>query len=152
MIAQAVTGTPGHINTMANCVRDHMVPRHPIDTLQPGDTLITNDPWQASGHLFDLTIVSPVFYKGRGIAWFASTCHAMDIGGFTMGASASELYEEGLQIPIMHLFRAGAPNQTLFDMIRANVRVPDEVIGDIYAQQAANVVGGNKLLEMMDAY
>ena len=73
MLAQAVTGTPGHINTMANCVRDHVVPQFPIDTLQEGDTLITNDPWASSGHLFDLTIVTPVFYQGRGIAWFAST-------------------------------------------------------------------------------
>ncbi|MCA9987276.1 MAG: hydantoinase B/oxoprolinase family protein, partial [Anaerolineales bacterium] len=95
MLAQAVTGTPGHINTMANCVRDYVVPRFPIDTLEPGDTLITNDPWAASGHLFDLTIVSPVFHEGRGVAWFASTCHATDIGGLTMGADATELFEEG---------------------------------------------------------
>lgn len=152
MLAQAVTGTPGHINTMANCVRDAMVPNYPIDSMRPGDTLITNDPWAASGHLFDLTIASPVFFKGKGVAWFASTCHAMDIGGLTMGADATELYEEGLQIPLMKLFDGGEPNQTLFEIIRANVRVPDEVIGDIYAQQAANVVGGRKLAEMMDAY
>ena len=152
MLAQAVTGTPGHINTMANCVREYVVQRHPIDTLQEGDTLITNDPWAASGHLFDLTIVTPIFYKGKGVAWFASTCHAMDIGGFTMGASASELYEEGLQIPLMKLFAAGEPNETLFAIIRQNVRVPEEVVGDIYAQQAGNIVGGRKLLEMMDEY
>ena len=152
MLAQAVTGTPGHINTMANCVRDYVVPRHPIDTLQPGDTLITNDPWAASGHLFDLTIVSPVFYKGKGIGWFASTCHAMDIGGLTMGADATELFEEGLAIPLMKLFKAGEPNDDLFTIIRANVRVPDMVIGDIYAQQAGNSVGTAKLIEMLEEY
>ena len=152
MLAQAVTGTPGHINTMANCVRDHVVPQFPIDSLNPGDTLITNDPWAASGHLFDQTIVSPVFYKGKGIGWFASTCHAMDIGGLTMGGDATEVFEEGLAIPLMKLFRAGEPNGDLFDIIRANVRVPDEVIGDIYAQQAGNVVGSRKLIEMMDEY
>ncbi|HET9904992.1 MAG TPA: hydantoinase B/oxoprolinase family protein [Anaerolineales bacterium] len=152
MLAQAVTGTPGHINTMANCVRDHVVPQFPIDTLHPGDTLITNDPWAASGHLFDQTIVTPVFYKGKGIGWFASTCHAMDIGGLTMGGDATEVFEEGLAIPLMKLFKAGAANEDLFDIIRANVRVPDEVIGDIYAQQAGNVVGSRKLLEMMDEY
>ena len=152
MLAQAVTGTPGHINTMANCVRDHVTRLFPIDDLDEGDTLITNDPWHASGHLFDLTIITPIFYKGRGIAWFASTCHAMDIGGFTMGASATELFEEGLQIPMMKLYRRGEPNETLFNIIRANVRVPDEVLGDIYAQQAGNVVGGKKLLEMMAEY
>ena len=152
MLAQAVTGTPGHINTMANCVRDHVVPQFAIDTLHPGDTLITNDPWAASGHLFDQTIVTPVFYKGKGIGWFASTCHAMDIGGLTMGGDATEVFEEGLAIPLMKLFKAGEANEDLFDIIRANVRVPEEVIGDIYAQQAGNVVGSRKLLEMMDEY
>src|SRR5215510_6561048 len=152
MLAQAVTGTPGHINTMANCVRDHVVRQFPIDSLQPGDTLITNDPWAASGHLFDLTVVTPVFYKGKGIGWFASTCHAMDIGGLTMGGDATELFEEGLAIPLMKLYKEGKPNEDLFGIIRANVRVPDEVIGDIYAQQAGNVVGSRKLIAMMDEY
>ena len=152
MIAQSVTGTPGHINTMANCVRRYVVPNHPIDSLKPGDTLITNDPWEASGHLFDLTIVSPVFYRGRGVAWFASTCHAVDIGGATMGGDARSLYEEGLAIPLMKLFKASEPNQELFDIIRANVRVPDQVIGDIYAQEVGNQVGARKLLEMLDEY
>lgn len=152
MVAQSVTGTPGHINTMANCVKNYVVPNYPIDSLQAGDTLITNDPWEASGHLFDLTIVSPVYYKGRGVAWFASTCHAVDIGGLTMGGDASELYEEGLAIPLMKLFEAGQPNKVLFDIIRANVRVPDQVIGDIYAQQVGNNVGAKKLIELLDEY
>ena len=152
MIAQSVTGTPGHINTMANCVRNFVVPNHPIDSLQPGDTLITNDPWEASGHLFDLTIVSPVFYRGRGVAFFASTCHAVDIGGATMGGDARSLYEEGLAIPLMKLFKAGEPNEELFDIIRANVRVPDQVIGDIYAQEVGNQVGARKLIEMLEEY
>lgn len=152
MIAQSVTGTPGHINTMANCVKNYVVPNHPIDSLDEGDTLITNDPWEASGHLFDLTIVSPVYYKGYGVAWFASTCHAVDIGGLTMGGDATELYEEGLAIPLMKLFIKGEPNTMLFDMIRANVRVPDQVIGDIYAQQVGNNVGAKKLIELMIEY
>ena len=152
MIAQSVTGTPGHINTMAHCLRNFIAPRHPIDSLNPGDTLITNDPWQASGHLFDLTIVSPVFYRGRGVAWFANTCHAVDIGGATMGGDARSLYEEGLAIPLMKLFKAGAVNQELIDIIRANVRVPDQVIGDIYAQQVGNQVGVRKLVELLEEY
>ncbi len=152
MVAQSVTGTPGHINTMANCVKNYVVPNHSIDSLQEGDTLITNDPWEASGHLFDLTIVSPVFYKGRGVAWFASTCHAVDIGGLTMGGDATELYEEGLAIPLMKLFEAGEPNRVLFDIIRANVRVPDQVIGDIYAQQVGNNVGAKKLIELLEEH
>jgi len=152
MIAQSVTGTPGHINTMANCVRKYVAPNYPIDSLEPGDTLITNDPWEASGHLFDLTIVSPVFYRGRGVAWFANTCHAVDIGGATMGGDARSLYEEGLAIPLMKLFKAGEANRELFDIIRANVRVPDQVIGDIYAQEVGNQVGARKLIEMLDEY
>ena len=152
MVAQSVTGTPGHINTMANCVRKYVAPNYPIDSLNPGDTLITNDPWEASGHLFDLTIVSPVFYRGRGVAWFANTCHAVDIGGATMGGDARSLYEEGLAIPLMKLFKAGEANRELFEIIRANVRVPDQVIGDIYAQEVGNQVGARKLLEMLDEY
>ena len=152
MVAQSVTGTPGHINTMANCVRKFIVPQHPIDSLKPGDTLITNDPWEASGHLFDLTIVSPVFYRGRGVAFFASTCHAVDIGGATMGGDARSVHEEGLAIPLMKLFTEGEPNRQLFDIIRANVRVPDQVIGDIYAQEVGNQVGARKLIEMLDEY
>lgn len=152
MIAQSVTGTPGHINTMANCVRHFVVPNYPIDSLDPGDTLITNDPWKASGHLFDLTIVSPVFYGGRGVAFFASTCHAVDIGGATMGGDARSLYEEGLAIPLMKLFQGGEANQQLFDIIRANVRVPDQVIGDIYAQEVGNQVGARKLIELLEEY
>ena len=100
MLAQAVTGTPGHINTMANCVRD-FVAAHPIDSLAPGDSLLTNDPWISSGHLHDIIVVTPVFYRGRGIGWFANTCHAMDIGGRTLGADAREVFEEGLHIPMM---------------------------------------------------
>ena len=152
MIAQSVTGTPGHINTMAHCVRRYVAPKYPIDSLRPGDTLITNDPWEASGHLFDLTIVSPVFYRGRGVAWFASTCHAVDIGGATMGGDARSLYEEGLAIPLMKLFKAGAPNEELFEIIRANVRVPDQVIGDIHAQEVGNQVGARKLIEMLEEF
>lgn len=151
MLAQAVTGTPGHINTMANCVRD-FVRAYPIDTLKPGDSLLTNDPWIASGHLHDITVVTPVFFRGRGIGWFANTCHAMDIGGRTLGADAREVFEEGLHIPIMKLFRAGQVNEDLIQIIRANVRVPDQVVGDLYAQQAGNDVGAAKLVEMMEEY
>lgn len=151
MLAQAVTGTPGHINTMANCVRD-VVADLPIDELEPGDSLITNDPWLASGHLHDITVITPVFHKGRGVGWFANTCHAYDIGGRTLGADAREVYEEGLHIPVMKLFRKGEVNADLMQIVRANVRVPDPVVGDIYAQQAGNDVGGAKLEAMLDEY
>ena len=151
MIAQAVTGTPGHINTMATCVR-HFVKAHPIDTLQSGDSLLPNAPWLGSGHLHDITVVTPVFHNDRGVGWFANTCHAMDIGGRTLGADAREVFEEGLHIPIMFLFRAGQVNQDLLEIVRSNVRTPDSVVGDLYAQQAGNDVGGAKLVEMMAEY
>ena len=131
MIAQAVTGTPGHINTMATCVR-HFVKAHPIESLNPGDSLLTNDPWLGSGHLHDITVVPPVFHRERGVGWFANTCHAMDIGGRTLGADAREVFEEGLHIPIMKLFREGQINQDLMEIVRSNVRVPDSVVGDLY--------------------
>ena len=151
MIAQAVTGTPGHINTMATCVR-HFVKAHPIDTLKSGDSLLTNDPWMGSGHLHDITVVTPVFHNAKGVAWFANTCHAMDIGGRTLGADAREVFEEGLHIPIMFLFRDGRVNQDLIEIIRSNVRTPNAVVGDLFAQQAGNDVGAAKLMEMMTEY
>jgi N-methylhydantoinase B len=151
MLAQAVTGTPGHINTMATCVR-HFVKRHPLDTLKPGDSLLTNDPWLGSGHLHDITVVTPAFVDGKGVGWFANTCHAMDIGGRTLGAGARQVYEEGVNVPIMFLFREGRINEDLIGILRANVREPDQVVGDLYAQQAGNDVGASKLAETMQEY
>jgi N-methylhydantoinase B len=151
MLAQAVTGTPGHINTMATCVR-HFLKAYPPDTLSEGDTLITNDPWIASGHYHDFTIVTPVFYKGKSIGLFANTCHVMDIGGKIFGADAGSVYEEGLAIPIMKLVDRGRMNVDLLKIIRANVRTPEPVLGDIHAMVAANEVGGKKLIEMMQDY
>jgi N-methylhydantoinase B len=149
MLAQAVTGTPGHINTMATCVR-HFLREYPLHTLQEGDTLVTNDPWLASGHYHDLTVVTPVFCKGRAIGLFANTCHVMDIGGRVFGADAASVYEEGLAIPIMKLMKQGRMNEDLRKILRANVRVPEPVLGDIHAMVAANEVGGRKLLELME--
>ncbi len=159
MLAQAVTGTPGHINTMATCVRHFLreyplasLREYPLASLREGDTLITNDPWLASGHYHDLTVVTPVFYRGRAIGLFANTCHVMDIGGRVFGADASSVYEEGLAIPIMKLVDQGRMNDDLVKIIRANVRVPDPVLGDIHAMIASNDVGGKKLTEMMEDY
>ena len=151
MLAQAVTGTPGHINTMATCVR-HFLKEYPLNTLQEGDTLITNDPWLASGHYHDFTIVTPVYYKGRAVGLFANTCHVMDIGGRIFGADATSVYEEGLAIPIMKLVDRGRMNEDLIKIIRANVRTPLPVLGDVHAMVAANEVGGKKLIEMMEDY
>ncbi len=149
MIAQAVTGTPGHINTMALAVR-HFLTQYPWEKLEDGDSLISNDPWLTSGHLNDFTVVTPIFRHGEPVALFANTCHAVDVGGRMLGADARQVFEEGIYVPIMKLFRAGRPNDDLFRLVKQNVRAPDLVEGDLMAQVGSNEVGGAKLLEFMD--
>jgi len=148
MVAQAVTGTPGHINAMALAMK-HFLAAYPLETMAPGDVLITNDPWKTSGHLNDVTICNPVFRGDDLVAFFASTCHTADIGGHPLSAQARDVFEEGLQIPIMKLYEAGRPNESLVRLIRENVRVPDMVMGDFHAQIAGGAVGGERLLEFL---
>jgi N-methylhydantoinase B len=148
LLAQAVTGTPGHINSMANCIQ-HFLAAFPRETIQPGDVWITNDPWKTSGHLLDLTIITPVFHDGRLVAFFGNICHVADIGGRVFSADARELYEEGLFIPITRLFIAGQPNQELFQIVENNVRAPREVSSELYSMAAANEVGAARLREFM---
>src|SRR3990167_1484508 len=148
MIAQSVSGTPGHINAMATSMR-HFLAAFPPRTLAPGDVLITNDPWMTAGQINDITITTPIFKGGRMVALFANTCHSADIGGRILSAEAREVYEEGLRLPIMKLFDRGQTNGVLLQIVRANVRQPDEVVGDFYAQTACNDAGGRALLEMM---
>ncbi len=151
MIAQAVTGTPGHINSMAIGQR-HFLAAYPSGTLQPGDVLISNDSHQFSGHLNDFTISTPIFRDGQLVAYFASTCHALDIGGRGFGPEGRDRFEEGLYVPITKYYIAGQPNEELRKLLAANVRTPNEVLGDFHAQVAANNVGGQRLLEMMDEF
>jgi len=148
MLAQAVTGTPGHINSMARSVV-HFLHDFPAETLKDGDVLITNDPWKGTGHLFDLTVVTPIFLDGRAVALFASTTHVVDIGGLGVSAEGRQVYHEGLYIPLMYLARQGTMNEDLLGMVRANVREPVQVVGDIYALVACNATGGRRLLDMM---
>ena len=151
MIAQSLTGTPGHINAMATGVR-HFLNIYPGETLQPGDVLLTNDPWQTAGQINDMTVLTPVFKETRLVAYFASTCHAPDIGGRVLSGEAREVYEEGLRIPITKLFIRDEPNHELLKIIRANVRTPHETIGDLYAQTSSNAVGARELLRFMDEF
>ncbi len=137
MVAQAVTGTPGHVNSMALAVAEFLR-RFPLDTLEPGDVLASNDPWICSGHLHDFTVVSPVFHRGRAVGAVANTIHVVDIGGLGFGADGRDVYEEGLCIPPLHLARAGEMDALLLQIIRANVREPDQVVGDLYASIAGN--------------
>jgi len=151
MLAQAVTGTPGHVNAMAESVK-HFIKEFPVNTLNDGDVLITNDPWKGTGHLHDFTVVTPVFKENVCIALFAGTTHVVDIGGLGFVADAREVYEEGLYVPLMYLARKGEMNQDLFAFVRANVREASQVEGDLYSLAASNGVGGQRLLEMMDEY
>lgn len=151
MISQSISGTPGHINAMATSMK-HFLAAFPPDQLAPGDVLITNDPWQTAGQINDITITTPIFKNGRLVALFANTCHSADIGGRILSAEAREVFEEGLRIPIMKLFDRGEPNKILMQIVRTNVRQPDEVIGDFYAQTSCNETGGRALLEMMDEF
>jgi N-methylhydantoinase B len=151
MLAQAVTGTPGHINSMARAVY-HFLDRFPAKTMKEGDIYLTNDPWKGTGHLHDFTFVTPTFRQGKMVALFASTCHVVDIGGRGMGADARQVYEEGLYIPLMHFARAGTVDQTLTDIVAANVREPVQVVGDLYSLATCNEIGCRRLIEMMDEF
>jgi len=151
MLAQAITGTPGHVNAMAASV-GFFLDKHPIDTLVPGDVLLTNDPWHGTGHLNDFTVVTPVFHHDRPVALFAATSHIADVGGLGFGPDGRQVYEEGINIPIGFLFRAGEPNETLLAILRANVRDPIAAEGDLHSLAACNRAGAGSLLEMLDEF
>lgn len=151
MLAQAVTGTPGHVNAMAASVR-FFLNEYPISSLQSGDVLVTNDPWYGTGHLNDFTVVTPVFRDDKAVALFAATSHIADIGGIGFGPEGRQVYEEGLNIPIGYLFKAGAVNETLFDILRANVRDPLAAEGDLYSLTACNQTGAESLLAMLEEF
>ena len=151
MLAQAVTGTPGHINSMARAVK-HFLDVFPVRTMKEGDSYFTNDPWKGTGHLNDLTIVSPTFKEGKLVAIFACTSHLVDIGGLGPSSDGKQVYHEGLFIPIMPLARAGVMDEWVLNLVKANVREPVQVEGDIYALVACNETGGRRLLVMMDEY
>ena len=151
MLAQAVTGTPGHVNTMAVAVR-HFLDRYPLDRLREGDVLVTNDPWLGTGHLFDYVVVTPVFRAGRPVALFASTCHTIDVGGIGFSAQARSVYEEGTCIPHLHLKRAGVLNEDLLAIVQANSRNPIEARGDILSLVSCNAVGARRLPGLIDEF
>ena len=151
MLAQAVTGTPGHVNSMMESV-GHFLRRFPAATMQPGDHYITNDPWLGTGHLHDLTVVSPAFHGGKMVGLFANTAHVIDVGGLGMGPEGRSVFEEGMYIPIVKCFDRGVPNETFFDILRAGTRLPVELEGDVYSLCACNDAGIRRLDEMMTEF
>lgn len=155
MVAQAVTGTPGHINSLA-IGASKMLDEYPVDELEPGDILITNDPYKTAGQLLDVTVLVPAWRDGRVIAFFGSTIHHTDVGGYGIGAGGRDVFEEGLWIPICKLMRGvdGTPerNDDVWRFILSNVRQPDHMAGDLHAQMASGEVGAQRLATMCDSF
>lgn len=150
-LAQATLSIPSFIGTLPQTVK-HFLRFFPEETLRPGDILITNDMWLGTGHLPDINVARPIFRDGRLIAWAASVAHAPDIGGKIRSPDPREVFEEGLQIPPMKLSDGGEINEVLLQIIRANVRVPDQVVGDLWAQLAALDISEKRLVAMMEEY
>ncbi len=151
MLAQAVTGTPGHINTMAEAVKT-LRARFPVAEMAPGDIYMTNDPWIASGHLNDFLLLMPVFLEGRVIGFTSCTSHLVDLGGLGMGPEGSDIYDEGLLIPPCKLVARGEVNALLLEIVKANSREPIANEGDIYALIACCEAGARRLVEMMQEF
>ncbi|MFO1033180.1 MAG: hydantoinase B/oxoprolinase family protein [Hyphomicrobiales bacterium] len=151
MIAQAMTGTPGHVNTMATAVA-HFFEKYPPSSMKPGDVYITNDPWLGTGHLFDYVMMTPVFLGKKLVAFFASTCHVIDVGGVGMTAKGNSSFEEGTLIPHLPIRKQGVINTELLDVILANSRSPVEVKGDLLSLISANDTGARRLVAMMEEF
>ena len=148
-LADNSSSIPAFIGTLPRTMR-HMLDALPRQTWRPGDAVITNDPWMGTGHLLDFSLVMPVFRDGTLVAFVGTVAHAVDIGGLSWASHAREVFEEGIRIPVSRLLQAGTPNALLIDIIRANVRQPDLVIGDLMAMVAACDVCGRRLLELME--
>jgi N-methylhydantoinase B len=150
-LAQSAVSTPGFVGTTALGVRRFLA-LWGAGGWRPGDVAVTNDPWVVTGHLPDVTIVSPVFHRGRLVAFMANTAHMTDIGGTYFGASTTEVFEEGLRIPPLKLVERGRPVAPVWETIRANVRAPNQVLGDLRAQIAANEQGCRAIPALLEEY
>jgi N-methylhydantoinase B len=151
MIAQAVTGTPGHVNAMAEAV-GHFIGDIGPENIFEGDVFITNDPWKGTGHLHDFTVVSPSFRNGALVGYFACTAHVVDVGGRGFGPDANEVYEEGIFVPIMKFAERGKVNKDLVNILHNNVRESHQVVGDVYSLAACNEIGHRRLMDMMEEF
>jgi N-methylhydantoinase B len=151
LMAQGTYSVPVFMGT-APATLGHMLDKFPAETLRPGDVVITNDPWLGTGHTFDINVMRPVFQGGRIVAYVISITHLPDIGGLGFGAAAREIYHEGLRLPICKLFEAGRLNDFLIELVRTNVRAPDQVIGDIMANVTATRAGMGMLAAFLAEY
>lgn len=148
-LAQSTMSLPGFIGCLPATVR-HFLDKFPAETMKPGDVFITNDPWKGSGHVHDVTTATPIFHKGELVGFAAVVSHLPDIGGKLRSNSSREIYEEGLQIPLMKLFDGGSPNEVLIEIITQNVRVPEQGMGDIYAQVSGCRTMGERLQALLE--
>ena len=151
MMAQAVTGTPGHVNSMAESVK-HFINHFPLNSMNEGDIFITNDPWMGTGHLNDFVITTPCFKDNKIVGLFSCTSHLTDIGGLGVGPDATDVHMEGLYIPMLKLANKGVMDTTLLKLIRQNTRQPVETEGDVYSLAACNDIGCKRLVEMMNDF
>jgi N-methylhydantoinase B len=124
--------------------------------LRPGDIIVTNDPYEGGGtHLSDVSLLMPIFYKDRIVAFSANKGHWTEVGGMAAGSwttNSTEIYQEGLQFPCIKIFNEGKPNASLIDLIRVNVRTPDMTIGDMYAQAASLRIAERRFQELCDKH
>ena len=151
MLSHSTVTTAGFLGIVPEVLRN-FIAKYPPETLKPGDAIITNDPWIASGHLIDISIAAPIFHRGRIVGYTLCIVHHLDMGGRMSTLESKDMYEEGLKIPILKLYDEGRLNETVFDFMRANIRVPDKVLGDVRAQLVANNVCARGLKELLEEY
>ena len=151
MLAHSTVTTAGFLGVVPAVMRNFLE-RFPAATLLPGDVIITNDPWIASGHLIDISVAAPIFRDGRIVAYTLCIVHHLDMGGRMSTLESKDLFEEGLKIPILKLFESGKLNETVFEFIRANTRVPEKILGDLRAQLVANNVCTRGLNTLFEEY
>ena len=150
-LAQNSGSIPSFIGTLPATVR-HFLRAFGPEQLRPGDVLVTNDAWMGTGHMSDVSVVKPIFHRDRLVAFSATTAHMPDIGGRVRAIEAREIFEEGLHIPLAKLVDAGRTDDTLVRLVRANVRTPDQTMGDIWAQAGANQLMERRVRQLLDDY
>lgn len=151
LIAQSWLGAMGHVGVMPVFGKS-LLRAFPAGEIRRGDVFICNDPWLANGQTADIFITTPAFIGERLLGFSINSVHHIDIGGRKGSGQSEEVFEEGLIIPHLRLYREGQPNQDLFSLLRRNVRFSEKVIGDLRAQIATGHVGVSRLEDMARDY
>ncbi len=150
-LANADSGTPAFVATQAITLQT-LLERFSIEDIHPGDVFITNDPWIATGQVMDFTLLCPIFKRDQLVAFAGSVAHAPDLGGAQRWNLSTDVFDEAIFVPLMKLYKRGEPDQTLLNLLRANSRLPDVMIGDLEAQLAALRRSTLRMLELMEEY